>query len=1043
MLFPAVKRLNLREYSCSVLLRLKHCNLFVDGINSRILQVDLKGYKSLEGLWIMHTSAGREQEINALGKQFFASIKEEKPSVFNTSWWTGKVMDLSMRNEEFKVQMFRFVDVLPYLNSSDTLTRHIDEYFADESNNLPGILKWGAKGLSVGGNLAAGLFSKTLRYNIETMAQSFMAGRNASETIKCIKNMRKKGFAFTLDVLGEATLSEKESDEYLNTYLEMLDSLDREQAGWASLCSENDLDWGYAPRINVSVKPSALYSQASPTDFEGTVQHICNQLEKIYRKVISVKGSLCIDMEQKKYKDIVIEVFRRLRSSPEFKDYPHLSVVLQSYLKCTDGDLKELIEWAKTSNLPISIRLVKGAYWDYETIVAKQNDWEIPVYSQKPQSDVAFERHARIILDNHEICTLACASHNIRSIAAVLQYAKEINVPEEKYEFQVLYGMAEPVRKGLLNITRRVRLYTPFGDLIPGMAYLVRRLLENTANESFLRQSFVEEQEAETLLQDPQNLVKNDEIREETKTETALPSFTNHPSADFTVPGLRDAFPKAIADARAQLGRIYPLVIGGRNVKTDDIISSVNPANPDEVVGKICQAGVPEIDQAIEAAETAFKSWREVSAVERAQYLVKAAEVARKEICEMCAWQILEVGKQWDQAYADVAEAIDFLEYYAREAIRLDKPRRMGDVPGEANDLFYEPKGIAAVIAPWNFPLAISCGMASAAIAAGNSVIYKPAGPSSVVGYGLARLFEKAGLPKGVFNFTPGRGRVIGDYLVEHPKVNLIAFTGSRDVGLRILNRASVVGPNQVHIKKVICELGGKNAIIVDDDADLDEAVAGIIYSAFGFQGQKCSACSRVIVLDSIHDRFIQRLRDAAASVKIGPAEDPSCKMGPVVDEAAYRGVMEYVSLAEKEGQIILKTAVPGKGYYVPMTIVTGITPEHRIAQEEIFGPVLAVMRAKDLDQAIEWANSTQYALTGAVFSRSPANIKRLRKEFRVGNLYINRGSTGALVERQPFGGFKLSGTGPKAGGPDCLLQFMDARVVTENTMRRGFAPDL
>jgi RHH-type proline utilization regulon transcriptional repressor/proline dehydrogenase/delta 1-pyrroline-5-carboxylate dehydrogenase len=426
---------------------------------------------------------------------------------------------------------------------------------------------------------------------------------------------------------------------------------------------------------------------------------------------------------------------------------------------------------------------------------------------------------------------------------------------------------------------------------------------------------------------------------------------------------------------------------------------------------------------------------------DRAAYLFRAADLARTRIFSLAAWQIVEVGKQWDQAYADVTEAIDFLEYYGREMLRLAGPYRMGRAPGEVNQYFYQPKGLAAVIAPWNFPLAISCGMCAAAVVTGNCVLYKPAGVSAVVGYTLAELFRDAGLPRGVFNYVPGPGDLIGDYLVEHPEISLIAFTGSMEVGLRIVEKAAKVHPGQVNIKKLIAELGGKNAIIVDDDADLDEAVVQVLSSAFAYQGQKCSACSRVIVIEPIYEKFVRRLVEAAGSLKIGPAEDPATFLGPVIDENAQRRIREYIEIGKREGRLLLQRDGPGEGFYAPLAIVADIRPEHRLAQEEIFGPVLAVMKAKDFDEAMAWANSTRYALTGSVFSRSPRHLERARQEFRVGNLYLNRGCTGAIVERQPFGGFKMSGIGSKAGGPDYLLQFMDPRTVTENTMRRGFAP--
>jgi RHH-type proline utilization regulon transcriptional repressor/proline dehydrogenase/delta 1-pyrroline-5-carboxylate dehydrogenase len=983
-----------------------------------------------------------DQEITDLSKDFFESISGEAPSVFDKNFWTGKVMDWCMKNEQFKVQLFRFVDVLPYLSTSSSLTRHIREYFAGESEDIPSILKWGARGAGFGGALTGALLGRTIKANIEKMARSFIIGETTKQAIKSIDSLRQDGFAFTVDILGEATVNELEAQSYMEQYLGLLDGLADASRQWPDLGGNATGDWGYAPKINVSVKPSALYSQTDPKDFEGSVKGILSRLATIYQRVRELDGFMCIDMESYHTKNITLEVYRRLRSDPRFRDYPGLRLALQSYLRDTDHDLQDLLHWARTEGLEISIRLVKGAYWDYETVIARQNGWEIPVYTKKPESDAAFERHTKMILQNHDICSYACGSHNVRSIAAAMVMARELGVPENRYEFQVLYGMAEPVRKGLLNVAKRVRLYAPYGDLLPGMAYLVRRLLENTANESFLRQGFVEDTDLEKLVENPlQTLAALSESPSPVNLPEGLPPFTNEPLADFSRKEVRDHFETALATVRSQLGKTYPLSINCVDVETTDQLESVNPAAPNEIVGRVCQAGIDEVDQAIRAARESLHDWRALSGSERATYLLKAADIARNRIYELSAWQIVEVGKQHDQAYGDVAEAIDFMEYYAREMLRLEQPRRMGRAPGELNQLFYQPKGVAAVISPWNFPLAISCGMTSAALVTGNPVLFKPAGAASVIGYTLKELFVEAGLPPGVFHFLPGRGNVIGDYLVEHPEIALIAFTGSMEVGQRIVNRASVVQAGQAHNKKVIAELGGKNAIIIDDDADLDEAVGQVLYSAFGFQGQKCSACSRVIVLEAIYDRFIERLIEGARSIGIGPAENPAYFMGPVVNGEAYKSAVDYVEIAKQEGNLLLSRDVPDTGYYVPLTIVDGITPEHRIAQEEIFGPVLAIMQVKDFSQALDWANATRFGLTGSVFSRSPSHLERATREFDVGNLYLNRGSTGALVERHPFGGHKMSGIGSKTGGPDYLLQFMDPRLVSENTMRRGFAP--
>jgi len=512
-----------------------------------------------------------------------------------------------------------------------------------------------------------------------------------------------------------------------------------------------------------------------------------------------------------------------------------------------------------------------------------------------------------------------------------------------------------------------------------------------------------------------------------------LPPFSNEPIfPGCDDPTVREGFGAAIAQVREQLGRTYPLFIDGKDVLTEQTIDSVNPADPDEVVGRACQATTREVEEALSAAQKAFESWRDTSPSERAEYLVRAARIARERIYYYSAWQLLEEGKQWAQAYNDLAEGIDFLEYYAREMIRLGQPQDMGSYAGEVNEYFYQPKGVAVVIAPWNFPFAISCGMCAAAIVTGNCVVFKPSNQSPVVGHHLVEIFQEVGLPAGVFNYVPGRGSEIGDYLVDSPKTSLVAFTGSMEVGLRIIERAGRTHPGQTQVKKVVCEMGGKNAIIIDDEIDdMDKAIGDVLYSAFGYQGQKCSACSRLIVLDSIYDTFVPRLVEAARKLKIGPAEDPENYMGPLIDQAAQAKALEYIDLARQEGKILYCSEVPEKGFYVPLTVVEGITPENRLAQEEVFGPVLAVMRVRDFEQALAWANSTKFALTGGVFSRNAKHIEAARREFRVGNLYFNRSCVGAMVQIQPFGGFKMSGVGTKAGGPDYLLHFMDPRSVT------------
>jgi RHH-type transcriptional regulator, proline utilization regulon repressor / proline dehydrogenase / delta 1-pyrroline-5-carboxylate dehydrogenase len=586
------------------------------------------------------------------------------------------------------------------------------------------------------------------------------------------------------------------------------------------------------------------------------------------------------------------------------------------------------------------------------------------------------------------------------------------------------------------GMNQRLRVYVPFGELLPGMAYLVRRLLENTSSQSFLRMGMTEGADADAALTPPPQL----SARSEDPASETL-GIGNEPVRRFTDEGERAVFRAALEGVRAQLGAEYSLVINGKRVAVAALDTSINPSKPSEVVGRVAAASPEQARQAVAAAEAALEGWRSRTAEERVAMLRRTATVMRRRRDELAAWQVFEAGKPWRESDADVCEAIDFCEYYAAEMLRL-LPGQWLNTAGETNHYFYEPRGVGAVIAPWNFPLAILTGMTAAAIVAGNTVVVKPAPQTPVMAAMMIQCFEEAGLPPGVLNFLPG-GDEVGDALVRHPRVAFVAFTGSEAVGKHINVTAAHVAEGQNHLKRVIAELGGKNAIIVDDDADLDDAVRGVALSAFAYAGQKCSACSRAIVVGDVHDVFVARLIEASRSLTVGPADDPGAVVGPVIDAEAHRRIRDAIDRGKREARCVLETDVSrlGEGYFIGPAIFADVNPDGFLAQEEIFGPVLSVMRARDFEHAIELANHTRYALTGGVYSRSPAHLEEAKRRFRVGNLYLNRKITGAVVGRQPFGGFKMSGVGSKAGGPDYLLQLMEPRTITENTIRRGFAP--
>jgi RHH-type proline utilization regulon transcriptional repressor/proline dehydrogenase/delta 1-pyrroline-5-carboxylate dehydrogenase len=984
----------------------------------------------------MHSYKNLEARIKEIGAEIDSSLKGEVPSVFDQRRWKGKMMEWSMRDEVFKIQLFRFVDALPSLTKDEIVVKLLREYFTEEVNTPP-IIRRGVRALGERGPIPA-IAGRLIRKNVEALARQFIAGKDPENALKALTGLRKEGFAFSIDLLGEAVLSEKEAGEYSKRYLDLLGFLHPEVSKWPENALLDADNVGPLPRLNISLKVSSFYPRLDPMDWEGSAAKARKGLRPVLRKARDLNASVTFDMESYYYKDLTLAIFKSIFEEEEFREFPFAGIALQSYLIDSKKDLLSLIEWAKTNSRRITVRLVKGAYWDYETIVNRQRGWPVPVFLNKDETDFSFEEQTKILLENAKYVRPALATHNMRSISHTLAAAEALGLPKEAFELQMLYGMAEPIRKSLLEMKYRMNLYTPVGEFLPGMAYLVRRLLENTSNESFLRKSFAEKTPFEELIKAPAP-------EEYSVVDEKIPSekgFSNEPSCYFSRPENREKMKEALSRVKSEFHRSYPLFIGSREITTEKEEHSLNPSNPDEVVGRVSFASRKEAEEAVKEAKKAWETWRRVSPEERADFLFKAAEEIRKKRFELAALEVYEVGKTWKEGDGDVIEAVDFLVYYAREMLRLGAPKKLGDYPGEENRYLYEPKGIGVVIAPWNFPLAISAGMVSAGIVTGNCVIYKPSELSGVTGWKLMEAFRQAGLPRGVLQFVPGRGEEVGEYLVSHPDIDFVAFTGSKEVGLRIVKIAGETQPGQKSVKKVIAEMGGKNAVIVDETADMDEAVKGVLESALGFQGQKCSACSRAVVVGERIKEFTNRLKEAMESVTIGPPEEPGNFMGPVVDGEAYQKIRYYIDeIGKKEGKAVLKREIDTWGYFIGPVIFEDVKPDSPLAQEEIFGPVIAIIKAKDIDGAIAIANKTPYALTGGLFSRSPENIKKVKDEFGVGNLYINRKITGALVGRQPFGGFGMSGVGSKAGGPDYLLQFLNPKSISENTLRKGFAP--
>ncbi len=984
-----------------------------------------------------------QSEIERRGRRIFELVDKHPEPLFSKAGFYQRLMALSMRDERFKVQLFRFVDVLPSLRRSREIIEHLNEYFSD--NGFGPLVNAGVRLARV----VPWVSGRALRWNVSGMARQFIAGRNPDDVMATLRKRRAQKIGFTVDLLGEAVVSEAEADEYAARYLDLLEKLARETKNWTDPLGENS---ELFPVVNLSVKISALYSQMNPADPADAIAHLAPKLRPLLRRARELGAFINFDMESYAHKNTTLELFKTIFSEREFKDWPHTGIVIQAYLRDSEADLRDLIEWGRARGTRFAVRLVKGAYWDYETTKSLQNSWECPVYFQKPESDMNFEILTELLFENQSIVTPAFGSHNVRSIAHAQALADELGIDHSLFEFQLLYGMAGPIKRALVEMGYRVREYCPVGELLPGMSYLVRRLLENTSNEGFLRAKFAEKVSAKELLRDPREIIQRAKsaspLGKERRLDPAVEQFrgdvyVNSPLVNFVYKDSQDKMRSALREVRSRFGEKYPLVIGGEKVWTDQLTPSVNPSAPDQIVGYGSEAGIPEAERAVKAARAAFGKWSRTPFEERARLLERAADILERRRYELSAVEVFEVGKPWNEADGDIREAIDFCRFYARQMRRLGRPKLTQQVPGEESYHHYWPRGVAFVVAPWNFPIAIMCGMASAGVVTGNTVIMKPSEQSIVCGSMLMQVFEEAGVPPGVLNFLSGHGSVIGAHLVDHKDVDLIAFTGSREVGLKIWESAGITRPGQRELKRVICEMGGKNAIIVDSDADLGEAIDYSIYSAFGYQGQKCSALSRLILLEENYDRVMERLIPAAASLRIGNPEEPGIMVGPVIDEAAYRRILDYIEVGKSEATLAYQAKdVPPQGYFIPPTIFTDVKPNMRIAREEIFGPVLSVLKVRDLEEAIEVANGTDYALTGGFLSRSPANIERVKAQLEAGNVYINRSCTGAIVGRHPFGGFKMSGSGTKAGGEDYLLNFLVPRVVTENTSRHGLAPE-
>ncbi|USN99724.1 MAG: bifunctional proline dehydrogenase/L-glutamate gamma-semialdehyde dehydrogenase [Phycisphaeraceae bacterium] len=981
-----------------------------------------------------HASGDLEPRILEIGGEILRHAKSHKAGLLSAKFYSEKLMDWAMQDHDFKVQLFRFVDAFPVLRTPEMVHEHLIDYLTQPGVRLPAGMDLGLKM----GGMAKGLTTKTIAGQITSMANKFIAGTDAKTALPGLKKLWDEGIAFSVDLLGEACVSDTEADAYREKYLDLVNNLPEQVGSWAANPTLEKDHLGAVPRTNVSIKISSLSAKFDPVDHDGAIRDAMTRLVPILEAARDKGVFINLDTEQADFKDLTLDLWFEANERVDF----HAGLAMQAYLKSGPDDARRVVEWTKRTGKVLTVRLVKGAYWDYETIHAEHEGWPCKVWPEKWMTDRCFEEMASIFLDatprnaGEGGVKVALGSHNARSIAATLAAAERRGLPRSAVELQMLHGMADQLKHAVAEMGLRIREYVPVGEMIPGMAYLVRRLLENTSNESWLKASVLDEKDTSVLLSKPAPKGKHEpkpdlcEIAAERhRLSPSHPdvgdgeAFTNEPLRNFAEADQREAYRKAIEAA------VVP--DGGAQIDED------------------------AAERMLSEAHAAFPRWRDTDQVYRSNCLVKAAAAMRARRDELSGVMIKEAGKTWREADADICEAIDFCEYYARLAMPMFTRNRLGRFIGELDEVWYQPKGVAVVISPWNFPSAIFTGMTTAALVTGNCALVKPAGPTVGIARAITEILWEAGVPRDVLHFAHGPGRTVGAKLVRDQRVSMIAFTGSKEVGLDIIEGAGHTHPGQANVKKIISEMGGKNAVIVDASADLDEAVLGVRYSAFGYQGQKCSACSRCIVVDpdgpdgDATTLFLRRLVESTSSLIVGEAINPGSDVGPVINASAKKTIMEYVEAGKAQCRLELAMETPagleektGRDY-VPPHIFSRVTMEHRIGKEEIFGPVLSVFHARTFEEALDIANASEYKLTGGVFTRKPAHIEMAKKSFRVGNLYINQKCTGAIVGRQPFGGAGMSGVGTKAGGADYLLHFTDPRACCENTMRRGFAPEL
>jgi RHH-type proline utilization regulon transcriptional repressor/proline dehydrogenase/delta 1-pyrroline-5-carboxylate dehydrogenase len=985
-----------------------------------------------------------ERRTQALGRRLLERAQRRR-----TSWVDGaedRVLVLLSENDRLRTRALRLVDVLPGLapGRDDALLLELARELLGPLVGAGARAERGGRELpaavalplqaALSGALPAGVFAGLARGAVARIGRRFIVP--AGEEGDVLRDLRAAGRLATFDVLGEAVVGERQAAAYAARYRDLVDAL----AGDADAGHDSP---GGVRRLQVSLKLSALTPRFDPADPPGTLRRIREPLEAILDGARRAGVAVTWDVEQYALRDLTWWLFQEVfRPGGPFGDWDGAGIVAQAYLRDAPAFVAAAVAFARRRGVPFQVRLVKGAYWDYETVVAGANHWPAPVYAEKWRTDAGYEALTRTLLGAWPDVRAAVASHNVRSLVHAAAVAESLGLAPAAVEYQTLYGMDPAISGALPDMGWVARDYVPSGDLLGGMAYLVRRLLENTSQVGFLRQSRID-LDAGALLAPPAPPARDGPAPDAPPPGDPADAPPDAGSGFVPVAPLRlylaperERFAAALARTRHAWGQDVPLRIGGVAVETGaPPLVSLSPSrpDPDDPVARVWAADGAAAQRAIAVANAGAPPWAALPVRDRARRLRRAADLLLAAREEVAAWEVHEAGKDRAGALADVDEAIDYLRYYAAGAEQLP--------PG------YRPRGVVAVIPPWNFPVAIPCGMAAAALVTGNAVILKSAEQTPLVAHLLVDALHRAGVPEDALIHLPGEGETVGQALVASPDVDMVAFTGSRDVGRHIVATAAAVRPTRGGFKHVLAEMGGKNPVLVFADADPEEAAAAVLTSAFGHAGQKCSAASRVLVQRPLYERLTALLVDGARSLPVGPADDPATAINPVISAGAGDGIRRWADVARREGRVLLdlldapggagRASEAGDGVpagYLLGPLIVALEPETlslegilraRTFREEIFGPVLVVVPFETEDEALALANATDYGLTAGVFTRSPARARRVAGALRAGNVYVNREITGARVGVEPFGGVWLSGTGPQAGGREYLYAFV------------------